>query len=105
MLDTRDGTARPPLLVHARQPGVEYFLEHVGRWFFVLTNRPHAGTAAPLPGGYILLRAPADCPPDQLPSLDDAAAWTMIGGRHGSGDVVLEDAELYDTHAVLLERR
>ena len=65
-------SATRPVLVHRRQTDVQCFVEHTGRSFYAMTTLG-------APDGYVLLKAPTDCPPHQLPRLEGAGR--AIAGR------------------------
>jgi len=86
VLDADDPTAGP-VLVAPRRKGHEYWLYHVGDWFYLRSNRD-----AP---NFKLLRAPVDAPGEEH--------WQEVVPHRP--DVLLEGVELFDEFLVLEERR
>jgi oligopeptidase B len=85
LLDSHDPDARPQLFA-ARERGLEYGVDQLGEWFYVLTN-----LAAP---NFRVMRARAGATgkPD----------WREVVGHRD--DVLIEDLELFDS-ALVLETR
>ena len=75
-----------PRLIAARRPGVEYSLEHGNGWFYLITNEGATN---------FRIRRAADKP--------GMLEWTDWAAH--AADVFIEDFDVFDTFAVVMERR
>ncbi|CAN0066096.1 unnamed protein product, partial [Choristocarpus tenellus] len=125
---TRMGTEGLPVLLRQRQAGVEYYVDHSGDAFYIVTNSPHGedqGEGMPEVGmgaasgvmampleeirEYHLVRLNQA---GKGPSLDGLreAPWEVVlkSGRGGGGacrddDGTIDDMDLFRNHCVLYE--
>ena len=85
VIPTANPTAEPRLIA-ARRPGIEYSLEHGNGWFYMVTNEDAKN---------FRIRRAADKP--------GTLEWTDWAPH--SADVFIENFDVFDTFAVVVERR